>query len=224
MIRSQMPSRFWIIAVVALAIVVALGSVVLQAFVLNQSFAIDASTRALLLGELAAVGSVASILEAFNRWLWRVWPFRSIPWPGKPPVLRGTWKMTLTIIRPTPHQAGSYSKTGYLILDQTASRIKVTTHFTDGDSRSTQAILEEKDGIWILNFFYRFFFKGDEYYWGAARLSVTPALLDGTYWNEEGGEGTWKSTARVPALHTSREDAIKALKPSTPKAVVTRNG
>jgi hypothetical protein len=217
-----MPNRFWIGAVVVLAIVVAVASAALQALVLDQGFAIDASTRALLLGELAAVGLVASILEAFNQWLWRVKPFSSVKWPGRPPVLRGTWKMKLTIVQPSPHQAGAHSKTGYLVLDQTASRVKVTTYFADGDSVSTQAILEEVDNAWTLNFFYQFFVQKDKYYWGAARLSVTTTMLDGTYWNAEGGQGTWKSTDRVHAVHESRDAAREALlRPPARKAAAT---
>jgi hypothetical protein len=206
-----MPSKFWIIAVVILAIIVAVATAAVQAIVVGEGFAIDGTTRALLLGELAAVGSVAGILEAYNRRLWRIWPFNLIRWSDKPPVLRGTWLMKLVVVRPAPHQTAGSTKKGRLVLDQTVSRVQVTTYFADGDSRSTQAILERVNDIWTLNFFYQFFLDNGESYWGAARLSVTANGLSGTYWNARGGEGSWKSTARTHDVHRSREAAEKAL-------------
>lgn len=203
-----MPTRFWIGVTVVLTLVVALGTVIVHAIARKQGIAIDGTTRALIGAELAAVGSVAAILGVIDRWLWRMWPLRAIGWPGKAPILRGTWQMDLTVVKATPDQK-TKGKTGYLVIDQTASQVEATVFFVNGSHQSVQTMLAKEKATWKLYYFYVFQLTGGSYT-GATILTVEGGKLKGEYWNTVGGQGTWKSSGHVPELHDSRDSAARA--------------
>lgn len=126
--------------------------------------------------------------------------------------------MDLTINTPTPDQI-TKSKTGYLALDQTASRIEATVFFVDSGHHSVQAILAKDKRAWSLYYFYLFALP-NKTYWGATMLTLANDRLKGKYWNTAGGQGEWKSTGHVPQVHTTRDAAVKAFaQPARPSPV-----
>ncbi len=117
-----MPTRFWIRVVVWLSVPVAVLIAAVQSLILGHGLALNTTTLTLLLGVISAVGVVGASLDWFDRLLWRLEPFSAISWPGKPPLLRGTWRMELTVDKLSRDAAPREDPACYYVIRQTASQ------------------------------------------------------------------------------------------------------
>lgn len=201
-----MPNPFWIRAVVWLAVACAVVTT------LARGLAVDTTTLGIVGGE---VSLVVILLGTFDRILWRVPPFRSLPWPGRPPLLRGTWRMKLHVIESTP-EAEDNDAPCYHVIRQTSSQVKVRILFADGHSRSVNAFLDLQEDESSLWFFYEYrAADGKPYRFGAAKHSISSKSLgDGVYWNHLGGRGTMAKEAHTSQLFDEFAKAREALGPA----------
>lgn len=199
-----MPNPFWIRAVVWLAVIFA------AATALVRGLTIDTTTLAIVGGEVSAIGVA---LALFDRVLWRVPPFRSLPWSGRPPRLAGTWRMHYTIEEGEPRSPTVVGQgESFVVISQTSSQISVQTLYPDGRSNSRRASIVQEDDHPILWFFYDFLPESKLSRIGGARLRILlkPTELDGVYWNELGERGKFKSLGFCPSSHSTFERAQAA--------------
>lgn len=152
-----------------------------------------------------AIVSVSSVvifgMLAFDRWLWRMRPFR---WLHSRPVLYGTWKIEL---RTTHEPRANETIEAYLVIRQMYSSIGVDGIFEISHSHCLSANLVSVDGRCTLNYIFRSdaqtrHREGNPPSRGASSLRVArqPRLhLEGDYWMERGTCGEITSIG-----HTSR--------------------
>jgi hypothetical protein len=150
----------------------------------------------------ASSGVILGLL-AFDRWLWRIRPFR---WLHSRPVLHGTWKVELH----TSHEPrAAETIEAYLIVRQTYSGISVDGIFDRSHSRCLSANLATVDGRCTLNYLFRteaetLHREGNPPARGAASLRVArePRLhLEGDYWMERLTRGKVVSVGWSPKFY-----------------------
>lgn len=163
-----------------------------------------------------AIVSVSSVvilgLLAFDRWLWRIKPFR---WLHRRPVLHGTWKIEL---RTTHEPRARETIEAYLVIRQTYSNIGVDGIFEISHSHCLSASLVTTEGRCTLNYLFRTeaqtrHRKGNPPARGAASLRVArlPRLhLEGDYWMERETRGEIKSVRYTPKIYDTFESARTA--------------
>lgn len=145
--------------------------------------------------------AVVSIVGAYDLLIWR-W----IPLPGRPPRLRGTYKMLLAPTQGQP-EASLARKTCYLRIRQTASTVGAKLLFDDAESVATTALLTKSHGNRTLLLFYDFNPKSPSAASprrkGAVALALADGELEGRYWNDVGTWGTLVSEGHTKKLHES---------------------
>ena len=103
---------------------------------------------------LQTIGAVGVLAAAYDRVFWR-W----IPYPKKPPVLQGTWKLLLTLDRGPGGTAPSRATLRcYAIIRQTASAAEATVLYDKDDESTINAamIVRRPNGRHQLLIFYDF--------------------------------------------------------------------
>lgn len=177
-----MPTSNWTRIVIGAAAAVAFVIVWLTSGTLDTTFA-----KAIVSGSSVVILG----LLAFDRWLWRMWPFRRL---HSRPVLHGTWKIKLR----TSHEArAAETIEAYLVIHETYSSISVDGIFDRSHSHCLSANLATIDGRCTLNYLFRseaqtLHRDRNPPSRGAASLRVArePHLhLEGDYWMERKTNG-----------------------------------
>jgi hypothetical protein len=139
---------------------------------------------------------------AFDRWLWRL-PFlpRSVV---ATPNISGTWKADLASewVHPETKEKHSGPISGFMVVDQTYSRLGMRLFTAESSSRLIAHGLEPKEfnvvfvaGVYQNEPDISFRGKRSEIHYGALRLEVKdrPAtLLEGSYWTDRASRGSMK--------------------------------
>ena len=151
-----MPAPPWIPIIVGLAVAAMLGIAVVASLVRGEP--VDVSTLALIAGGWGGgVAITTFVLRIVDRRVWRSALFRRLPLPNAPPVLHGTWAITITTL--SSKGAPAYARAGadgYLVMEQRFSSISVRMLFEMGSSEAMNATLRRRSGYWELWFYYDF--------------------------------------------------------------------
>lgn len=187
-------------------IVIALAALVSGAIVLATGGAVDINMA-------KAVASASTVvilfLLAFDRWLWR--------WPGirrlhRRPIIHGTWR---TELKTSYEDRRDEVIEGYLVIDQTYSRICARMLFDRSQSSSMSGDLVRENGRSVLYYV----FRSDKHVLepatnppnrGAADLTVAmkpSAHLEGDYWMEVGTRGRLKTTGYTQTIYDTFDSA-----------------
>jgi hypothetical protein len=183
-----MPSVTWIRVVVYLTGALLFSAALALGIPLDESLA-------QLLGIVAfmCVGALA----IFDHWAWKVLPTTIT----KRPDLNGTWKGVLSFGEGGDVQ----SKSCYLVIDQTYSRLQVEFMTNEGRSRSTTAVIEAEGHRYDLTYTYlnepQNRFRGlSPLHRGTASLTIAGdklIVLEGSYWNDRLRRGDIKTVGHI---------------------------
>lgn len=184
-----MPSSIWIKIVIALFAALVLALSVATGGSLDTNFI-----------RWVGIGSSAVVLAivAYDRWLWR-WPLirKIAEWTRHPPLLHGTWQGTVRFPGVQHGALGDPVET-YLVIDQTYSRIEVTSLLERGSTHALAATVTAPDRnrriLWTV-------YEGEEEgHRGATRLKIIgspPTEIQGIYWTNRDTRGELSYTRRV---------------------------
>jgi hypothetical protein len=152
----------------------------------------------------------------FDGWVWRWRPLH--PHVIGTPVVRGTWRGTLTSLWPDPALAGRPRppKRAYVAIDQTLFTVSVRM-LTD-ESESDQlvgGIAKLPNAKWKIAYNYQntpdlpLRATSRPHLGGAVItvLGVPPDALEGEYWSDRDTKGTFRMDARNPAIAQSYAQA-----------------
>jgi hypothetical protein len=164
------------------------------------------------------VGTVIICLTAYDRFLWRVKPFRFIP--GQPPLLQGTWKGSLV---------SSYLRDGkpippiqaFMVIRQSYSSVTVSLMTEESKSQSIVATINgPSPGYKILSSTYintpELLIRGrSAIHHGSFVVDILgdpPGSLEGSYWTDRDTKGQLRFDKHTAHLHsdysTARADPL----------------
>jgi hypothetical protein len=144
----------------------------------------------------AAVFIATLALAAWDRVLWRYWPFQTIK--GMPRNLRGTWRGTLTSQWEDPETGGKPApKLVFLVVRQTFTSVSVTMFTDESRSHSSLGRVWSADEQSTLDYMYlnrpdNSIEQRSRMHHGSTSLYVTgrPASrLKGHYWTDRDSRG-----------------------------------
>jgi hypothetical protein len=152
------------------------------------------------------VGVTILVLAAFDRWLWRWWPFRLLQ---KQPIVSGTWKGTFT----SNYDAGAGTAPpteAYLVVRQTASTISFTLLTAESSSHTVAATMEQVDGHFVMSGTYvntprALIQERSRPSRGSASIDVHNGqhlFLEGAYWTDRGTKGELRFDGRADPVVT----------------------
>ena len=161
-----------------------------------------------------AVLAVTLLLTVWDRWMWRLPPFRNRDFV--PPQIFGTWQGTLESAWVDPATGTAPpSKTVYLVVRQRFSSLSVAILTDEARSQSTVADITVSNGTASLDYMY----LGEpdisvehrsRMHRGAALLHISGSprsRLRGRYWTDRDSKGALDFTERRPGLASDYEDA-----------------
>jgi hypothetical protein len=212
------PSPTWTKIVIALA---ATG-VVLIVLITGQS--IDRDGYKWISGIASAI---VLILLAYDRWVWR-WPLiRLIAERTGTPVLRGTWKGTMTYESDADGNPGTTDF--YLTVQQTYSDIELHSYVSTSESHSMAAKLERPSrGQRLLWFIYRseapiLGQARDRPHHGGVKLNLVGSPvreIHGSYWTDRRGRGELRFSEYSKKPYGSFEEAQSAMYGPRPQGLL----
>lgn len=163
----------------------------------------------------ATVTIVTGACVAFDRWLWKLKPFKG--WLVKQPVLNGSWKVTLRSNWVNPETGKTIDPIKcVMVIRQRFSALNARLYTRESSSTLlAHEFCHDDDGVSELVGTYRNTPRADlrgersEIHHGCFLLQVKGDYLDGHYWTDRGTKGTLVLSDRVDTLFGGYSDAIK---------------
>lgn len=160
--------------------------------------------------------AVVLIWTAYDKWLWRMWPFKYVAWFLKIPILHGTWKGKLKYERDENGNSGEVDI--YVAINQTLTSVIVRSFFKKPSaSRSMTAKIEEEPDRKKLVYIYKSeapYGKKDTNppHDGATVFDIVGnpvKKLRGAYFTDRKGAGTVVLDEYSETLSENYEDSIQ---------------